>query len=169
MPQWSHLWHSPTSLPMGPVAPLLLRSVPVWAGSIGGVPVYSSVTTMPVPGHGPHWSRPWSVDYFPSWPQPSLITIDLLVDNSAVSDPGYYWLPVLSLAWDCHYGYACASSTQICLEIWTMGRWQVPVCGLPHSLPCTVWDEVLAGKIPALLALFPCFHREQPSHAVGWH
>lgn len=117
-PEQHHLGLPPTSLPMGPGAPFqvsLRPSVPVWAGLIVvRVPVYSSVTTMPVTVHGPYLSRPWSVDYFPAWPQPDLISVDLPVDHWVVSDPGYHHQ---TCSWHVDKLSGLTSSLWICLYL----------------------------------------------------
>lgn len=164
---------------MGPKAPFLLSSgtsVPVWAGLIGGVPVYSCVTTMPVPGHGPHWSRPWSVDYFPAWPHPTLITVDLPVDHWAVSDPGYCHQtcsqPALSAGWICHYGWLCLFPTN---QSGNLGSgWMPNASPGPAQLPPS-WhlgqSPGWQGPCPTRPVTTPgtFSHREYPDSAVGWH
>lgn len=152
-------------------------SEPVWAGLIIRVPVYSSVTIMLVPGHGPHWSRPWSMDCFPVWPQPSLISMHT----------GSVWprLPPPELFLTCGSTFWLDLSWAFSLWIWLC----LILTGLSGGLDC--WLTPAAGAGPALLPplcpegqspcwLGPCpaslvtvlgslSCREQLAHAASWH
>lgn len=119
------------------------------------VPVYSSVTTMPVPGHGTHWSRPWFMDYFSAWPQLSLNSTVLPVDYWAPFDLGYShqacsWPVVTFLAWP-QPGFITTDLAvpHLHKSIWRPGLQADPSCNYPAWLP-VLWGAAGSHRLLTL-------------------